>query len=389
MSRNTSNESRGSDGSWFLEAVGAVPGPPTPSEVVAELDAENTHVDDLEPVAVTAAQVVTFDGDPGTSTSSMAPPQAPSPTPEPRSTPVEATAQLEDLEPPPPPPSTDSDDDLAPPLRSRRSFRWPIVIGLVVLIAIVAAAIWWIPRYVDDAALETRQSYYSSSLAVREYLPETQTGLDAITNPASTADDVTRAIPIVAELESRSFTMGETMAEPLPSVPGPVPSGPLEALEPLQERGAILATASSDLARRLGNAYVYRTSIPQLMQTGSLPIAATTQEVNEISVRLASSLAEDASVVADLPDDPAFSEVLALAQENLDWYADWQDRYLTALTGEDTATASDLVAEIEVRRDELQALNGEALLAFRTEADDGIVDLASEFDAYLVEVSSP
>jgi len=168
-----------------------------------------------------------------------------------------------------------------------------------------------------------------------------------------------------------------------------VPSGPIDELEPLKDTGAILGAASSDLSRRLGNAYVYRTSIPLLLNTGSLPIAATTSEVNEISVTLASSLATDAGIVADLPDDTAFAEVKTAASATLARAAAWQDEYLDALTSEDADTAAALVGEMTEMRISLQSLTADALVAFRAEADITIVNLAGDLDAYLVAVSNP
>jgi hypothetical protein len=222
---------------------------------------------------------------------------------------------------------------------------------------------------------------------VRDYLPTTQIALDAITNPESSPDQVSGAVPVIAEFDTKAFALETVTSEPLPSVFPLVPSGAIEALDPLKDAGAILGAASSGLARRLGNAYVYRTSIPLLLDTGSLPISATTQEINEISVELASSLASDAAIVADLPDDPAFIQVKATAVEALDRSAQWQDAYLGALTGEDTETASTLVAEVDGITKDLADTNRAALLAFRTEADLGIVELAGNLDQYLIAVS--
>ena len=72
MSRNTSNQSGGNDGTWFLEAIGAMDRTPSPIEEVERLEAENTVVDtpSITPVPQ-AAPDMAFDGDPGTSTSSF------------------------------------------------------------------------------------------------------------------------------------------------------------------------------------------------------------------------------------------------------------------------------------------------------------------------------
>ena len=400
MSRTTSNQSGGNDGTWFLEAIGQTKAP-TASEVVADLEAENTIAEDPEiaidldqhaeteerAVALVAAN--SFDGNPGTSTSSFDPVPAPPPPP------PEVTEDHEPLgallvdAPPVGDDETFDDTELSPALRSKRNFRWPVVFGLLLAIALVAAAAIILPARVEDQALEVRQTYYDTSFGVRDYLPSAQVALDSITNPASNDGQVASAVPMIAELDTRAFALETATSEPLPSTLPLVPSGPIDELEPLKDTGAILGAASSDLSRRLGNAYVYRTSIPLLLNTGSLPIAATTSEVNEISVTLASSLATDAGIVADLPDDPAFAEVKTAASATLARAAAWQDEYLDALTSEDADNAAALVGEMTEMRISLQSLTADALVAFRAEADITIVNLAGDLDVYLVAVSNP
>lgn len=401
MSRYTSNQSGGNDGTWFLEAIGHVRAP-TASEVVAGLEAENTVVDDPEiaididrhadaPIEALVASN-SFDGNPGTSTSSF------DPVPPPPPLPPDLTEDLDPIvgdvlldEPPLEAPDDENafdDTELSPALRSKRSFRWPVVVALVLAIAVVAAAAIILPARVDDQALEVRQTYFDAAFGVRDFLPEAQVALDAITNPSSDNSQVAGAVPAIAELDTRAFALETATSEPLPSTLPPVPSGPIDELVPLKDTGAILGAAASDLTRRLGNSYVYRTSIPLLLDTGSLPIAATTAEINAISVRLASSLATDAAIVADLPDDPAFAEVKAAANTAVSEGADWQDAYLGALAGEDTDAAAALVAEVTTLRADLQSLAVDALIAFRTEADLIIVDLAGELDGYLATVGA-
>jgi hypothetical protein len=407
MSRHTSNGSEGNDGSWFLEAIGSKPKPASSSEAVAELTAENTLPDtpavariQVDPAsspipASLAIGVTTFDGDPGTSTSSFHPvPQVPPPPdlehPIPDGEPP--TVELEPVETRalPRAPAADQanvDAELSSALRSRRNFRWPIVTVLIVLIATVAVAAWWIPQSAHDQALAMRQSYYDAAADVRNYLPDAQGALDAVTNPASTGDAVAGAVPVIAELDGVAFALEAATAEPLPRTFPILAGGAVDGLIPLRDTGAILGASSSDLTRRLGQAYVYRTSIPLLLDTGQLPTSAATQEVNQISVRLAGSLASDAGIVSGLPDDPTFSATREAAVAALDRYASWQDEYLAALTGEDSDAAGALVDEIEVLRVDLNETNGADLLAFRTETDLWIIRLAGELETYMSELT--
>nr|MDJ0791007.1 hypothetical protein [Acidimicrobiia bacterium] len=91
---------------------------------------------------------------------------------------------------------------------------------------------------------------------------------------------------------------------------------------------------------------------------------------------------------ADLPDDPAFAEVKATAVAALERASQWQEEYLAALTNEDEAAATVLVNEIDEIQAGLASVMLDALIAFRTEADLAIVELAGEFDEYLAELAS-
>ncbi len=408
MSRYTSNGSDGNDGTWFLEAVGAKPRAQLPSEAVAELTAENTLADipvvlapDSAPTQATAERsaptIIEFDGDPGTSTSSFHPVPVPPPAPDlehPDAAGPDAITPP-DLEGPPTdelpviasPLSLEDETRLSPALRSRRSFRWPVVVMLVLAIGAVAVGAWWLPRSVNDSALATRQSYYDAAAGVRNFLPTSQAALDDITNPGSDTAAVASSVPVIAELDRLAFDLEAVTGEPLPNSLPFVPTGPIDELVPLRDTGSILGDSASDLARRLGNAYVYRTSIPQLLETGPLPSTATTQEVNAISVLLAGSLAEDASLLSELPDDPAFADVRTAAVAAVGRYAAWQDDYLGALTAEDATAATNLIGELDGIRRALTGLNDEALLAFRSEADLWIVRLASELETYMGELT--
>jgi len=246
----------------------------------------------------------------------------------------------------------------------------------VLLIIAVGVAAVFLPRAVEAEALAVRQTYYDVTSDVRSYIPEVQVALDSITDETSDIAELSAAIPRIAGLDSRSFAMQQAAAEPLPSVLPLVPTGAIDALVPLRDTTAGLGDDGSDLARRLGNAYIYRVSIPGLMQTGNLPTAATTETINEISTTLAASLADDAATVAQLPQDPVFVEVKALADLSHARYATWQMEYLAALTNEDRDSAENLIAEITETKSLLARTNTEALALFR-----------SEFDAYIVAYS--
>lgn len=390
MSDDTKQPNQSSD--WFREAIGDKPTTPSPTEELDLLAAENAPPPEPKPEtpqpAPTAATVtlIRFDGDPGTSTSSFDPiPVIPDTQSEPEATAVMPAPKARTKPTPPPPPV--QDEALAKPLRSRRTFRWPVVAVLGLAIVAIGVAAAWLPRAAKQEAMAVRQAYYDAAADVRNYLPTAQTGLDAITNPASEPSDVSGAVAIVTQLDSVSLALEQVTAQPLPSVLPLVPSGPIDALGPLQDRGSILGAASSLQARRMANAYVYRTSTPILLDPGSLPPVADTQQINEISVRLASSLAADAAVIADLPDDPSFESLKTLIRDQHQRYGAWQNEYLDALTGEDADAANALLNELDAMTSELNASTQSALLAFRSETDIAIVDLAGELEAYMADLT--
>ena len=128
--------------------------------------------------------------------------------------------------------------------------------------------------------------------------------------------------------------------------------------------------------------------MPLLLDLGDLPSTATTEQINALAVQTASTLASDAGVVADLPDDPAFVEVKAAAIAALERATVWQDEYLESLANEDEASATVLIAEMDQIRTDLGVATVDALIAFRGTADVAIVELAADFDVYLADVAA-
>lgn len=379
------------DGTWFLEAVGAQVPSPTSLESVVELTRENAipELDGPDASAVSHhgapdvdAQhtvLISFDGDPGTSTSTFAP------VPEPPVPPPVLAGPADTSE-------TVSGDDIDPTLlasalRTRRRFRWPVVIVVAVAVIAIGVAVIWVQRAADQEALAIRQSNYDAAFTVRSYLPTAQGALDAVTNPDATNEQVSSAIPTISTLSSHASRLADAAAEPQPTQLPFMTSARIDALAVLQERSSILASDAADVARRLGHGYVYRTSIPQLLATGDLPVEGSAPEVNVLAVDLASSLAGDAALVGDLPNDPTFEGVRTDAGDAVDRYAQWQDEYLAALVSGDMDTASLLIDEIDSLRAQLASTTTGALLSFRSEMDERILSLADQLDGHLSDLA--
>jgi hypothetical protein len=154
-------------------------------------------------------------------------------------------------------------------------------------------------------------------------------------------------------------------------------------LEALQDSALINAAQGSDIARRLGHTYVYRTTIPQLLTTGDLPTSADVQTINTLSVSLASSLVDDSNALGDLPTTEAAADLNDAAHAAVERFALWQDEYLSALVEGDEAVATSLIAELDDIRLGLNSTLVEALGIARIEIDQRIVELAESLESYL------
>jgi hypothetical protein len=384
MAKQDEKKGSGNDGSWFLEAVGALPSAPTPSETVAALELDNT-VTDISPVKATSEPepevayeqaIASFDGGTGTSTLAF-------------ERPTEIIDDIEETTPVPPTNESNAQasSQLSHVLRTRRSFRWPVVLFGILVIAVAAVAAFWLPAYFRQEAVATKQAYADASLALRTELPLGQTALDTVTDLSSTPEELSASIPAISQLDSVAHDLAVEAAEPLPRQIPVFPVRQIDDLDPLQDTAQINAAQGSDIARRLGYTYVYRTTIPQLLTTGDLPTTADVQTINELSVLLASSLVDDSNAISDLPTTEATSDVNDAAHAAVERFALWQDEYLTALAENDEDGAARLVLELDGITINLDSMLAEALGVARIDIDQQIIELAADLEKYLEELT--
>jgi len=382
MAKQDDSNGSGNDGSWFLEAVGAAPPAPTPSETVTALEMDNTIPDlaSVTPGTDDGVALTSFDGGTGTSTSTFERPREPVPAV------IDDTGEMDVL-----PPLTASgskeDADLSPVLRSRRSFRWPALAFGVFLVVIAALAAMWLPAALRQDAVVVKQSYADASLTLRQQLPPGQSALDTITDPSSTPEEISATVPIISQLDSASHELAVVASEPLPRQLPMFPVAEIAALDPLSDTAQINGAQGSDIARRLGYAYVYRTTIPRMLMTGDLPTTADVQMVNSLSVLLAASLVDDSAALSDLPTTESTADLNIAAHGATERYALWQDEYLTSLSEGDENTATALVAELDSIRADLNAGLDTAMGTFRIEIDQQIVELAGDLESFLRDLT--
>jgi hypothetical protein len=359
-----------------LEAVGAVPAAPTPSETVASLERDNTLTEGEPAVSGTTSELVfsSFDGRTGTSTSAFVPPEPP---------PLDLTSDETDVTTSPPESEVVDDTTLSPVLRTRRPFRWPVILVGLAVVAAIAVAVFWVPAALEQEAVGVKQTYGAAALGLRTELPSGQAVLDTITDPSSTTEELASSVPAISQLDSVAHALGVAAAESLPRQLPVFPVVAVAGLGVFQDAAQINAAQGSDVARRLGHAYVYRTTIPRLLTTSNLPTSADVQTINALSVSLASSLVDDSNALAELPNTEATSDLNNVAHAAVERSAFWQDEYLTALAEGDQAAAAALIVELDGIRTDLDTMLVEALGVARIDIDRQIVELAASLDAYL------
>jgi hypothetical protein len=267
------------------------------------------------------------------------------------------------------------------PLRSRRPFRWAVVLALLLFVGAVIAAVVLLPRAAEREAELVAADYRRALVDLRNVLPATQEALADITDTTSTDEAVAGAVPTTAELSAASHNVTTLATEPLPSTLPFVPRGPLEDLEPTREAMVLAGAAGDIIAVRLGHGFAYRTTVPMLLATPELPDEADSSTINELSVTLAESLADTSQLVSQLPEDPAFRDVKAMADSATIRFAAWQPEYLDALRRGDIDAAAALILELDEMRSGLADANTAALAVLRIELDEQIIVLANDIEA--------
>lgn len=382
MAKHNDNKGTGNDGSWFLEAVGAIPPALRPSETVAALEHDNSATDrsSAAPPVDDEMASPSFDGGTATSTSAFETPTTLLTAEMANTSDMEAIDSAFAGVPP-------DDTQLSPVLRTKRPFRWPVLVFIVVLVAVGATAAFWLPAALEQNAAGVKTSYANASIALRQQLAPGQASLDTITDPSSTPQELSGSVPIISQLDSAAHQLAIVAAEPLPRQVPFYSVSEIAELGPLQETAQINAAHGSDVARQIGYTYVYRTTIPQLLETGELPTSADVQTINALSVSLASSLVEDAAALGDLPTPEFASDLNDAGHAAIERYASWQDEYLTALADGDEDAARALIDELDGIRIELEAMLDDAMSIARVGVDLQIVELAASLDLFLEDLT--
>jgi hypothetical protein len=271
----------------------------------------------------------------------------------------------------------------------QRSRRWMAMVAVaIILAAAVGTAVYALPKAAEDEAAMLAAQYRAALTDLRVELPNTQRAIGALTDPAAPETDVAASPTAMAELASASAATTALGTKPLPATLPLVSRAPFEALEPTRTAMTILGPTGGDIATRLGVAFTYRTTIDSLFAVEGLPTTASDAEIAQLSLVLATDLAETSRLVADLPPDASFSDLAEAATSASDRYATWQLEYLAALRDGDAERAGALVAELGTTVASLGRVDDDALAALRIELDTALVELGAELDAAIASVGS-
>ncbi len=112
----------------------------------------------------------------------------------------------------------------------------------------------------------------------------------------------------------------------------------------------------------------------------ALPTKASAQILNDLSVSLASALADSVTTAGSLPADAALVDHTRALKSAIDRFGDWQVEYLDALRRDREAEAAALVTEVATLRTDLGDLLVPSLAAIRLDVDSAILELATQLE---------
>jgi hypothetical protein len=272
-------------------------------------------------------------------------------------------------------------EELSRTIRSRRNYRWSVLAGLLVLGGLLGVVLMWIPTISERAASERTAAYANALVEVRRRLPDVQQVLGSVTD--LTLDIPADAAATLTGLTSAAKNAGDLAADELPATFPLIPRSPIEELQPHREQLGLVAADASSLGSRLDAIYRYRAATENLVALPPLPTEANASTVNELSVSLATLLADVTGTLSGLPADEALGTHRNRLGEILDRLGEWQVEYLDALRREDATTAAALIEEATLWEQRLDSAMRAGMGTARSELDIELVRLASDIERAL------
>ncbi|NNF70323.1 MAG: hypothetical protein HKN01_11185, partial [Acidimicrobiia bacterium] len=91
--------------------------------------------------------------------------------------------------------------------RSKRTWRWSIIIGALLIAGIVGTVLWWAPQYVEDRIDERRSEFGASALALQGTLPAAAEAIVPVTGPDSS--EALTSINAIAGLQDAAIKLDD------------------------------------------------------------------------------------------------------------------------------------------------------------------------------------
>jgi hypothetical protein len=332
----------------------------------------------------------TDDVPPETLASGESPESEPEPTPEsnavadrelsPGQKQSEVVGQLWTAHPPEGPIEGWEPDDIDRAMSSARSFRWTSVIAILAIVAVVAVGLVLLPSITRNRAAAHREMMREALHELRDELPDAQTSLAVATEPTSTVTALNDLSTELTALSAKATAVDTAGRRPLPSTLPLTSSEPIDELTAISQRLGPLAATALTIQRRIANVVEYRTLMDGFLTLPDLPTTADESEQADLRVTLASTQAESASILSELPEDESLAEHRALAKELNETFATWQVDYLDALRTRDEVAAEALIGDLQFQIDQLNAALVGPLAQIRRQSDADIIDLAATID---------
>lgn len=248
-------------------------------------------------------------------------------------------------------------------ITSRRQYRWPIVIGAV----LIGAAVLFVARFfillpADEA--EARLAEYA--IAVDEF----SQAIDAMESASSLTDPVAASQFLQAADDLRE------VARPGPPGILPfIPAGPVGDVKAARQRLLILAEAADTIAERLARAADYRAASEEILDIPLLPYTAPPELIDPAAEALSKMQTASESAASRLDDSEEYAGYREALDTALGELSGVIDRYLLALRRSTEGEAVAAVAELQALRDRTITEVETVLGQVEADAETLIVDL--------------
>jgi hypothetical protein len=224
--------------------------------------------------------------------------------------------------------------------------RW----GLIALVTIAGAASWLAfvaaPAFDARLAEETVATYDGALAAIDLTVPDARGAIAALTDPASDSSDLSRSLERLSPFVVSADAARIAITKELPGTPPLVPRTEIESVGSVRAEVGVVANQADELAARLASLVTYRLLADGLFGLPDLPVAATPDAIDVLSVDMAAAMAASVEIAVSLPADPLLDAHRRLANEAVIQMDGWRTDYLAALRIDDAAAAEATIADI-------------------------------------------